>query len=657
MEHKLITGGEQYLPFARSRIKAMRATGLMFASQQFEIDGCSIKVRIEGDHEFITLSGSPAEILSGIIRGGNVVEIPPPTGAPPGTRPTKKLRSYKPTQNAWEKVLREDPTKSPETFNDEKRLGQAEDQYAGLAASQYSGLMAKAVQVVMGQGKPVRYKYQWLTCHGIVKSADDKFWLVEISKTNGVIAMPLPFATKGQFANDTRDAVKECGAVFGGVPSGGTFPKPANLAAAITAGNVIRLATAEYMSAYFANNTFHPDLGWSFNNDGSEAHNTCYSGTPSGQEQVVSFHYKLDISIGAMNPHRSGNDPRAEGQATLSVVASGRLVTHQTYAETIPFLFAGGVTPSENQLTSPDYSGGDAPIFVCHIAGVLEVVRVAVVPQGTPIHEYWGDLTTHRNYSVSHEYAPGGRRVYAPRAATGSGDSTQVTDITTVSSTYITASYTFSSAIRYIHEESTIGGVLRRSETYTRNGRGVILWTGTIRDSYAFTSALPAAVTYIRHAYQVGNPDPATGGSTNVNYWASTQRNAPFGAPPGDYFSSLRGTRSHTTHGVDTAGNSTTVVIVDMDLVDDFRPVGAGVKKVNMECYLPDGVTLNIPDIEPYVTNGTGWEVINAVIRANCFGPNPQATFATYLKTLNQGSALAGVADPTPDLINFIGYI
>ena len=57
MEHKLITGGEQYLPFARSRIKAMRATGLMFASQQFEIDGCSIKVRIEGDHEFITLSG------------------------------------------------------------------------------------------------------------------------------------------------------------------------------------------------------------------------------------------------------------------------------------------------------------------------------------------------------------------------------------------------------------------------------------------------------------------------------------------------------------------------------------------------------------------------------------------------------------------------
>lgn len=57
MEHKLITGGEQYLPFARSRIKALRATGLKYASQQFEIDGCSVKVRIEPGHEYISLSG------------------------------------------------------------------------------------------------------------------------------------------------------------------------------------------------------------------------------------------------------------------------------------------------------------------------------------------------------------------------------------------------------------------------------------------------------------------------------------------------------------------------------------------------------------------------------------------------------------------------
>lgn len=61
MEHKLISGGEKYLPFARSRIKALRATGLTYASQQFEFPDGSVKVRIEVDHEYITL-GSGGEV-------------------------------------------------------------------------------------------------------------------------------------------------------------------------------------------------------------------------------------------------------------------------------------------------------------------------------------------------------------------------------------------------------------------------------------------------------------------------------------------------------------------------------------------------------------------------------------------------------------------
>ena len=58
MEHKLILGGgEQYLPFARSRIKALRATGLRYGSQKFEIDGSSVEVRIDGQHDYIRISG------------------------------------------------------------------------------------------------------------------------------------------------------------------------------------------------------------------------------------------------------------------------------------------------------------------------------------------------------------------------------------------------------------------------------------------------------------------------------------------------------------------------------------------------------------------------------------------------------------------------
>lgn len=63
MEHKTINGGEIYLPFARSRIKALRATGLQHASQQFEIDGASIKVRIAGAHEYISLGGGDTYVF------------------------------------------------------------------------------------------------------------------------------------------------------------------------------------------------------------------------------------------------------------------------------------------------------------------------------------------------------------------------------------------------------------------------------------------------------------------------------------------------------------------------------------------------------------------------------------------------------------------
>lgn len=57
MEHKTILGGETYLPFARSRIKALRGTGLSYAAQNFIVDGVSVRVRISGEHDFIHIEG------------------------------------------------------------------------------------------------------------------------------------------------------------------------------------------------------------------------------------------------------------------------------------------------------------------------------------------------------------------------------------------------------------------------------------------------------------------------------------------------------------------------------------------------------------------------------------------------------------------------
>lgn len=59
MEHRLITGGEQYLPFARSCITKLKKLGLPYADQSYEIDGVSIKVRIEPGHEYIRIDGEP----------------------------------------------------------------------------------------------------------------------------------------------------------------------------------------------------------------------------------------------------------------------------------------------------------------------------------------------------------------------------------------------------------------------------------------------------------------------------------------------------------------------------------------------------------------------------------------------------------------------
>ena len=71
MEHLLITGGEEYLPFARSRIKALRAAGLTYASQQFDIEGTSVEVRIMPGQEYIALDGGL--VLLGSIEGGRYV--------------------------------------------------------------------------------------------------------------------------------------------------------------------------------------------------------------------------------------------------------------------------------------------------------------------------------------------------------------------------------------------------------------------------------------------------------------------------------------------------------------------------------------------------------------------------------------------------------
>lgn len=61
--HKIVGGDGTWLGFARSRISALRAAGLNYASQDFLMpDGALVRVRVIGEQEFIIIDGSGGNI-------------------------------------------------------------------------------------------------------------------------------------------------------------------------------------------------------------------------------------------------------------------------------------------------------------------------------------------------------------------------------------------------------------------------------------------------------------------------------------------------------------------------------------------------------------------------------------------------------------------
>lgn len=64
----------KYLPFARSCIARMRATGLRHLSQKFEVGGVTIGVRLDGEHAYVSIVGGTSSMAmdSGIIDVGAV---------------------------------------------------------------------------------------------------------------------------------------------------------------------------------------------------------------------------------------------------------------------------------------------------------------------------------------------------------------------------------------------------------------------------------------------------------------------------------------------------------------------------------------------------------------------------------------------------------
>lgn len=387
MEHKLILGGAQYLPFARSRIKALRATGMRYASQRFLFPDGDVNVQIVGEHEYIRLSGQSFNILSGVVRDGEIITGDPDT-----------LRDYKPTLQAWKFPLKKRAGTSTTAFHDEPKLAieahadldASGSQYTDIAASMYSGLMAKAAQLILGYGKyqvtdgvQLRYNFRFEQCHGIMVAADGRLWIVEISQAMGVLATPLT-TIKGSksFKGSTQDVLSEAVALFDGLPTGDPFPSGVQLTEAMAAGTVIELASASSLDDFYTKNAFSPLLGWSFNDTGSEARNTCYS---TSGATVQGHLYRLELEIGALDANWVIGLPLASGSATLSLMESGpftrRTAVGPIPAEDIPFSFTIALdgemarVPAEAVTSDTD---SVAPLLVCFVQGEWDIIRAHV---------------------------------------------------------------------------------------------------------------------------------------------------------------------------------------------------------------------------------------------------------------------------------------
>lgn len=693
MEHRLIQGGEQYLPFARSRIQALRATGLRYASQQFEVDGASIHVRIADDQEYITLSGGGG-LLSGVTREGLIVNES-------GER--DMLRSYMPTADtvaAKPKGLR---SKNSKAFADEPLLAIRADtsldtastdnddpsQYANLCPSMYSGLMAKAVQIIMGIGKlnsdpvthapgiRVKYDFRFLRCHGIVLDSDGKPWLVEISYTQGVIAMRLPLLA--QMPAGKQDVLREAKRLFGGVPSGGFFPD--DVQGAIDDGRVFRLASVASMAPYFSKTGYASSLGWSFNDTGSEAHNTCFKATNAefgvtgmptalpleirqwrrkdgALASFAGYHYRLDIVIG----------PDTK-KATLVEVAKGPL-------HAVPFSFyeiKGDYKKDRLTFTNVpsdglpgNYSGPafKTPLLACHINGELDVVSVRYVG---------GDMTNRDNRRLR---ICSTRTPLDPDAPTRWESLTEAVLATGVRS-FSTGRPVISQRIDIVNYDH------RRNVASTKGACGV--WPGGSRDCYGlqskslaveYVSSVVPDITFFETLDGVPNYYPelyyggvagdhydehfvrfliisGEGDDQKFNYYEFPFYDATATGNDGLTFVDWRGTEFNTW---DYNSENTTLTIND-EVVTQAVQDGVSVTPNVGYCGpdYADGFTL----YSAAFRRGTGtW------LRSSMLGDKPQIAFKTDLQSLGVetlrykcvGSMLDDEA-PTSGNYSFVGYI
>lgn len=162
----------------------------------------------------------------------------------------------------------------------------------------------------------VLYDYRWNRTHGVAWGEDGAAYIVEVGQ-RGVLVMPLPvdpISTTAlgreryeQLFPELFDAGlfpeqgKSFFDLFGGFPTGAPMPRGSEqLDQWVRAGEVVEAIDASGMGDVYSNIPYATGMGWAFNPNGSEAHNTCYG--YDGRGFKVGRHYAVTIRIGAVAP-------------------------------------------------------------------------------------------------------------------------------------------------------------------------------------------------------------------------------------------------------------------------------------------------------------------------------------------------------------------
>ncbi len=403
MEHKLITGGEQWLPFARSRIKALRATGLRYATQRFEIDGAHVEVRIEDLHEYIVIRADDgsAYLESGQLNLGNFAPASPtkydpaewnfldipPNSTFLGAANAKGKQNNNPdlTEDAESQAIGYPQVKgTPEDI--EAKRAEHIAKYGDLnilkkliassfPASVFSGKMRLFMQSTYGartkdkyplsvelvgeslllyytgRGEPAQLGFWVHKTPGIFTAPDGTYWLLDVSMASGRITTTYrALEHSASVAPFLARLKKEVGL---------SVDERTKLEAYVFANSTLAETHRSTATDGCAGGTIA--YGWKFNTDGSKAaavvHELVNGDTATARWRsrtvTVSFHYDADIKTITAVSSITVNGDWIDGWGAFNIfvpesdLPSARLTLYslKAFSQPTPESFDFGATP------------------------------------------------------------------------------------------------------------------------------------------------------------------------------------------------------------------------------------------------------------------------------------------------------------------------